>query len=225
MRLNGMLKVDWNDIDSYTTEEISYFLSLEGKSIDSISKIRNLDRKTIEKHIISGKIKYGILAKSGSEKQLFYEICTSGKFDKINALKNLDKFNEKKLVEFIKLNYTNMRTKDKETALWILGEIGDMEVFDVLVKGVVHKHVNVRRMAVSAVGKLGDKLGNKLGENALIRALDDTNPQVIMYAIKALIKIKSEKAVKKIECIKNNTDKEYLKICSEQYLNIIKQNI
>lgn len=225
MGLNGMLKVDWNDIDSYTTEEISYFLSLEGKSMDSISKIRNLDRKTIENHIISGKIKYGILAKSGSEKQLFYKISISGKFDKINVLKNLDKSNEKKLVKFIKLNYTDMRTKDKETALWILGEIGDMEVFDVLVKGVVHKHVNVRRMAVSAIGKLGCKSGNKLGENALIRALDDTNPQVIMYAIKALIKIKSEKAAEKIEYIKDNTDKEYLKICSQQYLNIIKQNI
>jgi HEAT repeat protein len=221
MPLNGMLEVDWNKIDIYTTEEISYFLCLEGKSIDAISKIRNLNRETIENHIISGKIKYGILVKSESEKQLFYKISTSGKFDKIDVIKNLDKYNKKKLIKFIKLNYADMRTKDKENALWMLGEIGDKEAFGVLVKGVVHKHVNVRRMAVSAIGKLGDKCG----ENALIRALDDNNTQVVTYAIKALAKIKSSKAIKRIEYIKKTTDKEYIKKCSEEYLNIIKENI
>lgn len=32
MGLNGMLKVDWNDIDSYTTEEISYFCLWKAKA-------------------------------------------------------------------------------------------------------------------------------------------------------------------------------------------------
>lgn len=222
MFLNGMLDIDWNKASVYTTEEISYFLYIEGKSMDAISKIRNLDKKTIENHIISGKIKYGILVKSKDERQLFRIISSSGKFDKIEVLKNLDEHNRKKLVEFIKLNYTYMRTRDKENALWILGEIRDKDSFDILVKGIVHKHVNVRRMAVSAIGKLGDKCG----EGALIRALDDSNPQVVVYAIKALIRIESESAVEKIKHIKNTTDKEYVKKSADEYLDAVwKRNV
>lgn len=215
MSLSGMLDIDWSKIDTYTEEEISYFLYLEGKNIDAICKIRNLAREIVESSIINGKIKYSILVKSENQKELFNSISSSGKFDKINVLKNLDDINKNKLVEFIKHNYADMRTKDKENAIWILGELKSASGFNILIKGIVHKHVNVRRMAVSALGKLGDKSG----EVALIRALDDINPQVVMYAIKALTKIKSYKALEKIKRIKDLNCKEYVKKSAEEYIN------
>ncbi|XOQ59411.1 MAG: HEAT repeat domain-containing protein [Clostridium sp.] len=218
MHSRSMLNINWNEVDTYSDEKISYYLYVEGKNINAISKIRNLSREVVENQIIAGKIKYGILAKSKNAGELFKHISMSGKFDKIDVVENLDEDNKHNLIEFIRSNYADMKTKDKENALWILGEIKDKSVCDILVRGIVHKHVNVRRMAVSALGKIGDKSG----ENALIKALDDDNPQVVMYAIKALTKIKSNKAISKIEDIKNSNCKEYIKKSAEQYLIDVK---
>jgi FOG: HEAT repeat len=212
-----MININWSDIAHYSDEDITYFLFLEGKSIESLSKIRNLNKETIQKHVLDGKIKYGILAKSNDEEELFQVISKSGKQDKIEALKYLNDLNKNKLVQFIRDNYADMKTKDKENAVWILGEIGDKRVLDLLIKASVHNHVNVRRMAVSAVGKIGDKDMERIA----IRALEDQNPQVVMYAIKALIKIKSENAVEKIKEVYEKTEKDYVKRTAEEYFSEI----
>ncbi len=214
----GMLNIDWSQIQNYTEEDITYFLFLEGKSIDSLCKIRNLSRETIQKHILDGKIKYGILAKSSNEKELFETIAKAGKLDKVEALKCLDEASRGKLINFIKAGYGDMKTKEKETAVWILGEIGNREVVSILTKACVHNHVNVRRMAVSAVGKLGDAAMEPIA----IKALEDENPQVVMYAIKALIRLKSEKARDKIKLLLGKTDKEYIKKAAEEYFSTMK---
>ncbi|NMM61151.1 HEAT repeat domain-containing protein [Clostridium sp. P21] len=215
----GMIDIEWSKIDSYTEEDITYFLFLEGKSVGCLCKIRNLSKEIVQKHILDGKIKYGILAKSGNEKELFQTISLSGKLDKIEVLKGLDEDNKSKLMNYIRCNYGNMKNKDKESAVWILGEIGDSKVLDILMKASVHNHVTVRRMAVSAIGKIGDKSA----ENILIRKLDDENPQVVMYAIKSLIKVKSKKAGDKVRKIYENTEKDYIRRVSEEYLKIIEK--
>ncbi|KZL93756.1 HEAT repeat domain-containing protein [Clostridium magnum] len=210
-----MININWSDIISYSDEDITYFLFLEGKSIESLCRIRNLNKETIQKHVLDGKIKYGILAKSNDEEELFQVISKSGKQDKIEALRYLNDLNKSKLVQFIRDNYADMKTKDKENAVWILGEIGDKTVLDILIKASVHNHVNVRRMAVSAVGKIGEKDMEKIA----IRALEDQNPQVVMYAIKALIKIKSENAMEKIKEVYKKTEKDYIKRTAEEYFS------
>lgn len=210
-----MININWSDIISYSDEDITYFLFLEGKSIESLCRIRNLNKETIQKHVLDGKIKYGILAKSNDEEELFQVISKSGKQDKIEALRYLNNLNKNKLVQFIRDNYADMKTKDKENAVWILGEIGDKTVLDILIKASVHNHVNVRRMAVSAVGKIGEKDMEKIA----IRALEDQNPQVVMYAIKALIKIKSENAMEKIKEVYKKTEKDYIKRTAEEYFS------
>lgn len=211
----GLVRFDWNDIEKYTEEEITYFLFVEGKSIDSICRIRNIDRITAQNHIIEGKIKYRFLAKSQNSKEFFMSISKAGKQDKMLVLSSLDEENKSKLIKFIRKNYADMYPKDKETAVWILGELKEIEGIDILMKASVHKFVNVRRMAVSAMGKIE----NPKCEVALIRALNDENSQVIMYAIKALDKIKSTNAKNKIEHIKNNADKKYLREAAEKFLN------
>ncbi|KEI03795.1 HEAT repeat domain-containing protein [Clostridium botulinum] len=213
----GLVELDWNKIDKYSNEDITYFLFVEGKSIDSICKIRNIDRTTVQNHIIEGKIKYRFLTKSKDSKEFFATISKAGKADKIQVLASLNKENKIKLIKFIKNNYKDMYPKDKESAVWILGELKDIEGLDILMKASVHKFVNVRRMAVSAMGKLE----NTKCEVALIRALDDENAQVIMYSIKALEKIKSLRAKEKIMKIMNSTSKEYLKRAALIYIESI----
>nr|WP_309298103.1 HEAT repeat domain-containing protein [Clostridium sp. E14] len=211
----GLIKIDWNKAEEYANEDISYFLFLEGKPIDAICKIRNLEKVVVQEHLIKGKIKYRFLAKSKDERELFNSICNAGKLDKINLLNSIDQINQKALLSFIRRNYTDMLSKDKECAVWIVGELKDKDYSDILLKALVHKHVNIRRMAVSAMGKM--ELTSF--EGPLIRSLDDENPQVVQYAIKALTKLKSKNALKRIETIYTLSDKQYIKNAAKEFMD------
>lgn len=212
----GLIKIDWNKAEEYANEDISYFLFLEGKSIEAICKIRNLDKVVVQEHLIKGKIKYRFLVKSKDEKELFNIIQNVGKLDKINLLNSIDEANQKALLCFIRNNYTDMHSKDKECAVWIIGELKDKEYSDILLKALVHKHVNIRRMAVSAMGKME----YTAFEGPLIRTLDDENPQVVQYAIKALAKLKSKNALKKVENIYNLSDKPYIQKTAKEFIDL-----
>jgi len=215
----GLVDIDWLSISNYSNEEISYFLFLEGKNMEAICKIRNLDNAIVQKHIIDGKIKYRFLVSSNDTDELFKSIAKAGKEDKIYFLNSLSEDNKSKLIELIKTNYVEMHPKDKEAAIWILGELKEKSCLNILVKASVHKFINVRRMAVSAMGKMGDIRA----EGALLRALVDENPQVISYAIKSLGKIRSEKAIIKIKYISDNTDKKYIIDAAQNFLLLMEQ--
>jgi HEAT repeat protein len=210
----GLVKFDWNDTANLCDSDITYFLALEGKSIDAICKIRRLEREEAQRHIIEGKIKYRYLVKSKSEDELFKTLCNTPKQDKLSVLASLNDESRERLIEYIRTEYANMQSKSKETALWIIGELKAKAVMDILMKSIVHKHVNIRRMAVSALGKLEDKTG----EIALLRALEDENSQVVMYAIKSLAKINSERALIKIKNIYVTTEKDYLRRAAEEFI-------
>ena len=211
----GLVKFDWKDIEDLSDSEITYFLSLEGKPIEAICKIRRIQREEVQRHIIEGKIKYRFLVKSKSEEELFITLCNTPKQDKLSVLASLINESREKLIEYIKKQFANMQSKDKETALWIIGELKTKAAMDILMKSIVHKHVNIRRMAVSALGKLEDNAG----EIALLRALEDENSQVVMYAIKSLAKIKSERALIKVKSIYATAEKDYLKRAAEEFMS------
>ncbi|MGH4137675.1 HEAT repeat domain-containing protein [Clostridium sp.] len=215
----GLVDFDWQCISEYSQEEISYFLFLEGKTMEAICKIRNLDNSIVQKHIIDGKIKYRFLVKSKDPFELFKSIAVAGKEDKINFLNSMGEDNKNKLTQLIKTSYGEMFPRDKEAAVWILGELKEASCLDILIKASVNKSINIRRMAVSAMGKTGDVRA----EVALIRALGDENPQVISYAIKSLGKIKSEKAITKIKYLYENTEKKYIIDAAGNFLLLMEQ--
>jgi len=215
----GLMVIDWLNISKYSQGEISYFLFLEGKTMEAICKIRNLDHAIVQKHIIDGKIKYRFLAQSNDTDELFKSISKAGKEDKIYFLNSLEQDNKNKLTNLIKDSYVDMHPKDKEAAVWILGELKEKSCLDILIKASVHNYINVRRLAVSAMGKMGDIRA----EGALLRALTDENPQVISYAIKSLGKIQSEKAIVKIKYIYENTDKKYIVDAAQSFLLLMEQ--
>jgi len=215
----GLVEFNWNDIEKYSQEDITYFLFIEGKNIDSICKIRNMDRTTVQNHIIEGKIKYRFLARSKNTEELFIEITKAGKRDKQELLSSFNEENKNKLLDFIINSYAKMNSKNKEIAVWILGELKDVKGLGVLVKASVNNIVNVRRMAISAMGKLE----NQSCEIPLIRALDDSNPQVVTYSIKALQRINSVKAKEKIMIIKNSTDKSYIIKAADEYFGNLEE--
>ncbi|GAB5989947.1 HEAT repeat domain-containing protein [Clostridium tetani] len=211
--------MDWNNIEKYSDEEITYFLFLEGKNIDTLCKIRNISKEEVQNHIIHGKIKYSFFVKSQDEKELLKNIGKAGKLDKLSLLQSLGEDIKKNLLNYVKNNYADMPPKDKETAIWIVGELRAINCRDILLKGSVHKFINIRRMAISAMGKIA----NKDFEVPLMRALDDSNPQVVLYAIKALGKIDSKKAINKIKILEEKWDKSYIKNACENYIESLKE--
>jgi len=217
--MKSMVNVDWNKIDTYSDEEISYFLFLENKSLDAICKIRKLDKNTVQNHIISGKIKYRFLVKSSNISELFMSLVKAGKDDRILFIKSLDDIKKKQLIRYIRENYSNMSIKIREKAIWILGEFKNTDDIDILIKASVNNSVNVRRMAISAM----NKTNSIKCEDALMRALEDENPQVVLYAIKALKNLKSRKAIVKIKDIKKITKKDYILREIENYINEIER--
>lgn len=217
---SGLVKYNWDFIENYSEEEISYFLSLEGKSIEVISKIRNIDKVTVQKHLINCKIKYRFLVKSSNIEELFKTLVKAGKSERVYVMNSLDKVNRAKLIDFIKRNHIDLPLKDKESAIWIIGELRAEEGLDLLIKATVNNHVNIRRLSVSALGKIA----NEKGEMALVRALNDSNSQVVSYAIKSLQKLNSKKATEKIKEILNTSDKPYVQKACEEYLSYIDEN-
>lgn len=217
---SGLVKYNWDFIENYSEEEITYFLTLEGKSIEAISKIRNIDKATVQKHIINCKIKYRFLAKSTNIEELFKALIKAGKSERVYVMNSLDKVNRAKLIDFTKRNYIDLPLKDKESAIWIIGELRAEEGLDLLIKATVNNHVNIRRLSVSALGKIA----NEKGEMALIRALNDSNSQVVSYAIKSLQKLNSKKASERIKEILKISDKPYVQKACEEYLTNIDEN-
>ncbi|MBP1743653.1 MAG: lyase [Firmicutes bacterium] len=211
---DSLLNVDWGKSETFSDEDISYYLYLEGKSAEAISRIRGTDRETVRSHIINGKIKYGMIASCSGVDELFRKIANSPKADKVGALSCLGQELQAALVDYIVRNYSLMRSREKETAVWILGETKLREGYGTLRKALVHNHINIRRMAVSAMGKICDIYF----ETALIKALEDENPQVVCYAIKALDRLESLAAYDRIKEIFENADKDYLKYAAENYL-------
>ncbi|MEG0773201.1 HEAT repeat domain-containing protein [Clostridium sp.] len=215
---SGLVKYNWDFIENHSEEEITYFLHLEGKSIEAISKIRNLEKSTVQKHLINCKIKYRYLVKSESIDELFQSLAKADKSERIYVLNSLDRVNKEKLKDFIKKNYIDLTLRDKESALWIIGELRIEECIDILIKSTVNNHVNIRRLSVSALGKIA----HEKGEIALVRALNDSNSQVVSYAIKSLQKLNSKRAIDKIKEIHISSDKPYIQKACEDYLAAVK---
>lgn len=214
MKNLGFININLDNLHEATEEEITYYLFLNGYNVKNLMAIRRLPKEEIQRHIVEGKMKYKVIEKASNPKELLYKLCKTPKNDKIYTLNMLDKDIKAQLIDYIRKNYVNLYSKEKETALWVIGELKSEEAMDVLIKGAVHKFVNVKRMALSAMAKIG----SKKGEAAVLRALEDENPQVVAYAIKALITINPEGHREKIQEIRRNSGNKGICMACDKYL-------
>lgn len=189
---------------------------MEGKSPSVISTIRALDISTVQQHLILGKIKYRVLVKSKDIEEFYSNIIAIDKKDRILTLENLSSKFRGRLIEYIIDEISNFSVKEKENALWLLGEMKEQRGYDLLIKASVSKFVNLRRIAISAMGKTGDLTF----ENALLRALEDENNQVILYSLKALIKIKSSIGTTKVKKMLENPQTDQIVRTAREYLSL-----
>ncbi|MDV3429376.1 MAG: HEAT repeat domain-containing protein [Bacillota bacterium] len=211
----GLVNIKYDKADK---NDISYFLFLEGKTINEISAIRGIDKSLIENQIINGKIKYRYLIKSKNIYELLGLLINAGKEDKKETIKNFDSSIKLEFLTYVKSHIDDLNYKYKQLIFWMAGELGLKELYGLMIKYSKCQDVGVRRMIVSAVGKIGDTAG----EDILIGSLKDENPQVRLYAVKGLLKLKSIKAAPYINNLKDAEEKEYVIRATEEYLNNIK---
>lgn len=211
------MKLSWSNIDKMESFHISYLLYNEGKSIEVISKIRNIPYKDVEKHIIEGKIKYSEMKK---EEDRLIEIISMEKNSRIEYINNLSQEKRKNLSEEIYKRYIKFKNpEDRMILIWLIGELKEDRLIPFLKMELKSKNVNFRRLACSALGKIG-KVEYK---QILEKLFCDSNPQVRQYAIKSIRKIGDYDTIKLLNNIlNNNREKDYVRRAAKEAILYIK---
>lgn len=223
-----MIKIKtWKDIKQLKDYEITYLLYKEGKNIDVISKIRNLEKSEIQQHIIMGKRnrkeKNDVVK---LKKTLLEKIILLDKDSRIKLLEELKKQDEVKILEFKKELYIKLKTDknldDVIIYIWICGELKDEKFLDIIHKFTSHFHGNIRRMSYSAMRKIK----NKKSLEFFYKGLIDKKPQVRQYAARGLMDIGDENSIKKIKNLTSNkNEKEYVKKSFLQAIEAIENRV
>ncbi|RKD34683.1 HEAT repeat domain-containing protein [Thermohalobacter berrensis] len=200
-------KISWENIDKLEDHFITYLLYKEGKSPKTIAKIRRMNKKEVEQHIIRSKIE--INKKREQKEDLLIKIISMDKESRLEYLNKLNKEEREKISQDIYKRYIKFKNPDDRMILiWLIGELKNKRLLPFLRMELKSKNVNYRRLACSALGKIKDKDTKKWLE----RVLTDENPQVRQYAAKALSHIGDLETVNKLKKLTiNPKEKEYVK--------------
>lgn len=200
-----MKSLEWKDIDEISDAEITYLLYMEGKDIKTISKIRNMEKTIVEKHIIECKIKYRAFEGVHNTEDIAKKLMRYGRDERISIISKMSDEDKHELEKYARDMLFISKRDECSFYIWLLGEFKSMESISPITTFLKCSDGNIKRICCSALGKIG----SSASEEALISCLDDNKPQVKQYAIKALGKIKSNRSVpllKKITVDKNERD-------------------
>lgn len=202
-----MKSVEWKDIDEVTDSEISYLLYLEGKDIRTISRIRNMEKSIVEKHIIECKIKYRAFEGVKNTSDIAKKLMRYGRDERISVISRMSEADKQALEKYAKDMLFKSARDECSFYIWLLGEFKNQESVASIITFLKCSDGNIKRICCSALGKIG----NKASEDALISCLMDNKPQVKQYAIKALGKVKSTKAIEYLKKItEDKNEKDYV---------------
>lgn len=205
------------NIHNLSSSEISYLLYKEGKSIDQIAIIRGMKKEQVQKDIIEAKLVYA----KEYKKSILVSLMSMIKKDRIRKLAQLTNEETDILKEELYKDYIKYKTdEDRMILIWLIGELEDKKFLPFLRMELKSKRVNHRRLACSALGKFKDVSS----KSWLEKALNDDNPQVRQYAIKALMTIGDQETLAMIKKIVNKTqEKAYVKKAANEFLENFKK--
>lgn len=217
-RNGSMLSISLDNIENLSDSEITYLLYQEGKSIKSIAKIRKMDRSEIEKHIVECRIKYRIYEGTGSIEDVIARLKKCTREERTAVISKITDKDIKQIEKYCINTLFNCSKEDCSFYIWLLGEIKSTDAVPSISTFLKSADGNIKRACCSALGKIGDIKA----EDMLIMASEDERPQVREYAVKAIGKIKSLKAVEMLNRMLNaNEEKEYVKRAAEASLKLI----
>ena len=209
--------IGWENIDNLEDYFITYLLYEKSLTVPQISRIRNKSIEDVNEDLISAKLS---LRKARSEKDseekdiLKFYMCLS-KEDRIAFLKKLG---EEEMIDLKRKVYKGIlnieNVDDLIVLVWTAGELKDSRFLNILYPLTERNHANLRRIAYSAIGKIGCEESSYVLELGLL----DKNPQVRQYCAKYLGDIGSLESIRILEnLVKNKAgfEKEYvLRACN-----------
>lgn len=214
----GVNKLTWEKINEITDEEISYLLYLEGKSISIIAKIRGQHKNKVEKDIIECRAKYRVFEGTNNVEDLTKKLIKYSRSERKMALEQLLDDDKRKLEDY---SINKLFHSDRDECLfyiWILGELESKKSVQKLITFLKCTDGNIKRMCLSALGKIGASES----EESLINATYDGRPQVRQYAVKAIYKIGTNKSLERLkEMIGNINEKDYVKRAAVEAIEFI----
>jgi len=196
----------------------TYELFQQGLTPAQIAAERQLTEMTIYTHLVrliaDGKIELRQVVPPEVETEVLQAVATVGSAAALSPLKavlpdNIS-FEQIKCVlaahpELPRAGVTLESAHKVEQRVVALGESGSPEAVPELVEALRHSDGNVRRLAASALGKIGDP---QAVEPLLALLAAETKPQVRQYAIKALGRLRDLRATTMLEQIASNSAEE-----------------
>lgn len=205
------MDISLENIDNIDDFFITYILYKEGKTINQISKIRNLTHYQVNEHLIEAKLKlkHSSNLNEKNDTDIIDKILILDKSKRLELILGL---NESKLLDFKRKIYKRIKieknAEDTIKLIWCIGELKDERFLDLLHSLTLKRHSDIRRITYSAIKKISSPKSKEVLENGLY----DTNPQTKMYCAKALSKLGDENTLKILKFIlrKNNDEKDYV---------------
>ncbi|MCQ3978795.1 MAG: hypothetical protein DPW09_35680 [Anaerolineae bacterium] len=204
----------------------TYELLQRGLTPAQIAAERQLTEMTIYSHlarlIADGKIELRQVIPLEIETEVLQAVATVGSAAALSPLKAVlpddISFDQIKCVlaahpELPRAGVTLESAHKVEQRVVALGESGSPEAVPELVEALRHNDGNVRRLAASALGKIGDP---QAVEPLLALLAAETKPQVRQYAIKALGRLRDLRATTILEQIAGNPAEEDYNIKAAQ---------
>ncbi len=209
----------WNNIKNLEDHYITYLLYREGKSVDTISVIRRMDRKQVEKHIIKSKMELN--TKKEKEKDYLVDLISLPKSERISRLQNMTGKEKEFLSREIYERYISFKNyEDRMILIWFIGELKNEKLLPILRMELSRNNGNLRRLSCSALGKIN----NKNTKEWLEKALGDNNAQVRQYAAKSLSNIGDEKSIVLLKRLLND-EKEYVRRSAKSSIESIEKSL
>ena len=205
--------IGWDNVDDLEDYFITYLLYRDSLTVPQIARIRNLSQDEVNLQLITAKTeirKSKQESKKDAECDIIVDYLTLTKEERLEFLDNLsdkDKnaFKRQVYKGILKLNNVD----DLMVLVWTVGEFRDDRFLNILYRLTQKGHSNLRRIAYSAIGKIGSTSSVSVVEMGLM----DDNPQIRQYCAKFLGDIGNRDSIKVLEnVIKNKTDfeKEYV---------------
>ena len=217
--------IGWENVDNLEDYYITYLLYRESLNVEQIARVRNKSVEEVNNDLITAKDIIRKTKKSlvqGQEEKdiidYFLSLSKDERLDFMSKLKNSDINDFKRKVYRGILRLDNV--DDLMVLVWAAGEFRDARFLDILYPITEKKHANIRRIAYSAIGKIGSTSSSNIME----MGLSDTNPQVRQYCAKSLANLGTKDSIKILENLiklKADFEKDYVLRAARESLDAL----
>ena len=205
--------IGWDNVDDLEDYFITYLLYRDSLTVPQIARIRNISQDEVNAQLITAKMEIrqsNKESKKANENDIIMDYLALTKEERLEFLDNLsdkDKnaFKRQVYKGILKLNNID----DLMVLVWTAGEFRDDRFLNILCPLTEKGHSNLRRIAYSAIGKIGSENSTPVVEIGLM----DENPQIRQYCAKFLGDIGNRDSIRVLEnVIRNKADfeKEYV---------------